>query len=266
MRMDEVGYNHRHDKNFIIDRPEGAGDWLLLIVKSPANFKINGKTIKTPAHTFILYTPEFYQCYYPDTDEYYDDWMHFGPDDDELALIEELKIPLNTPTPLSNSSDVSSIIKNICFEQYSVNPNRRKSVDLLFRVLLYKLNDKISMRFGGSCMSENAYFEQLLWIRESIYRWPGRNYNIDDMSSELSLSRSRFAHLYAETFGTSLKKDILVARIEKSKEMLQSTDMPIKQIASIVGYGDISYFTRLFREKTGVTPNQFRESHGVIRE
>lgn len=266
MRMDEVGYNHRHDRNFYIDRPEGAGDWLLLIVKSPANFVINGSTVKTPAHTFILYTPEYPQHYYPDSDEYYDDWMHFGPDDEEIALIKELNIPLNKPTPLSNSSDVSSIVKTICFEQYSANPNRKKSIDLLLRVLLYKLNDKISMRFAGSCVSENAYFEQLLWIRESIYRWPGRNYNIDDMSSELSLSRSRFAHLYAETFGTSLKKDILVARIEKSKEMLQSTDMPIKQVASIVGYGDISYFTRLFREKTGVTPNQFRESHGVIRE
>lgn len=263
MRMDDVGYNHRHGSDFYIDRPGGAGDWLMLIVKSPAIFRIDGKMINTPANTFVLFTPEFPQYYHSDSEEYYDDWMHFGPDEDEIKLMKELDIPFNVPTPLGNLADVSSIMKNICFEQYSANPNRKESVDLLYKLLLYKINDKISMKFGGSVVTENAYFEKLLWIRESIYRWPGRDYNIDDMSTELSLSRSRFAHLYAEAFGTSLKKDILTARIEKSKEMLSGTVMPIKQIASIVGYGDISYFTRLFRNKTGMTPNQYRENSSV---
>lgn len=39
MRMDEIGYNHKHDKTFLIDRPNGAGDWLLLAVKSKAVFE-----------------------------------------------------------------------------------------------------------------------------------------------------------------------------------------------------------------------------------
>lgn len=57
MRMDEIGYNHRHGRSFYIDRPEGTGDWLMLIIKSPAYFRVDGKDIKTSSCAFILYEP-----------------------------------------------------------------------------------------------------------------------------------------------------------------------------------------------------------------
>lgn len=58
MKMVEIGYNHRHGKNFCIDRPNGTESWLMLIVKTPAHFRIKGKDIRTGAHSFIIFRPD----------------------------------------------------------------------------------------------------------------------------------------------------------------------------------------------------------------
>ena len=69
---------------------------------------------------------------------------------------------------------------------------------------MYKTSEKLSKKRTFTDRPEGIYSEKVLWIRQSIYRWPGRDYSIDDMAKELSLSRSRVQHLYPETFGVSV--------------------------------------------------------------
>ena len=52
MILHNVGYDHRHDADFIIERPEGSGDFLLLILKTDAIFTLNGREIFVPKNTF----------------------------------------------------------------------------------------------------------------------------------------------------------------------------------------------------------------------
>lgn len=258
MRMDEIGYNHRHDESFYIERPDGTGDWLLLVIKTRCIFQINDTKLHVPANSFIIYTPEFPQYYSADHTEYIDDWIHFGPDEEELALMHELNIPLNRVVTLSDISHISAIVRNMCYEQYSANRMRKASVDLYFRLLLYKLSESMDRSLTGKSVSEGLYFEQLLWLRESIYRWPSRDWGIDDMAAEMSLSRSRLQHLYSDTFGVSISKDLAVSRMDKACDLLRNTDMPMAKIASLSGYGSASYFIRQFKAAFQMTPVQYR--------
>lgn len=258
MRMDEIGYNHKHDRNFYIDRPNGAGDWLMLILKAPAFFRINGSDVRTPANSFILYTPEYPQYYHPDCDEYYDDWIHFGPDDDELEIINELEIPLNMPVALSDVADISAIAKNMCYEFYSLNKYRKQIVDLYFKTLLYKIGEKMLQKTDSTAVAETIYFDKLLWIRESIYRWPSRDYVIDDMAKDIGLSRSRFQHLYTDTFGISVSRDLINSRMSKAAELLKTTDLSVKDVGILIGYGNTSYFIKVFRNTFGVPPLKYK--------
>lgn len=262
MQINDIGYNHRHEKDFYIDRPEGTCDWLLLIVKSPAVFRFNAAETHTPANLLMIYTPDTPQFYRADKCEYFDDWMHFVPSDEESRLIESLGIKTNAPVELSDSSAISSIIRNMCFEHYSSNPHKTQLADLYFRILLYKISEKMVSKHNSSKNSGNVYFDKLLWIRESIYRWPSRDYTINDMAKELSLSRSRFQHLYSETFGTSVTKDMITSRLNKASELLTTTNMPIKDIALYIGYGhNTSYFVKLFGNVYGMSPGQYRKKH-----
>lgn len=66
MHINNIGYNHCHDADFCIQRPDGSGDYLLLLIKTPAVFTLSETDTFTEANSFILYkegTPQFYRAY-----------------------------------------------------------------------------------------------------------------------------------------------------------------------------------------------------------
>ena len=100
-----------------------------------------------------------------------------------------------------------------------------------------------------------------MWLRESIYRWPAREWTIDKMAAEISLSRSRLQHLYSDTFGVSISRDIITSRMEKAKDYLKNPELSINEISQLVGYSTPSYFNRQFKAAFGETPTQYRERY-----
>ena len=260
MKIDEIGYNHRHSRDFCVNRPNGTKSWLLLIVKTPAHFHIENKDIKTSAHSIIIYRPFTPQYYYPATDEYFDDWMHFSPDEKEQQMMNDLNIPFDRPVNIADITDMSEMIRSMCFEHYSSNPYKARSLDLYFQLLMLKISEKVRRMANIAEKNESIYSEKLIWIRQSIYRWPSRDYSIDDMAKELSLSRSRFQHLYTETFGVSVNKDVITSRLNKAAELLKTTDLSVKDVGVNVGYGNTSYFVKLFGSFFGQTPLQYKQT------
>lgn len=258
MRMDEIGYHHRHDETFLIDRPDGAGDWLFLAIKSPALFRIDGKDVKVKPNSFILYTPEYPEYYHADNEEYIDDWIHFGPNEEEEALIRQL-LPLDKPVYLGDISSVSKIVRNMCYEFYSAHIHRQQTVDLYLKMLVYKVHELIELRQPSQGFAETLYGERLMWIRECIYRWPCRDWSIDAVAEELALSRSRFQHLYSDTFGTSVSQDLILSRIQYATNLLKHSEMSIEEIATTCLYSTSSYFVRQFKKVMGVTPSAYRK-------
>ena len=67
---------------------------------------------------------------------------------------------------------------------------------------------------------------------------------------------------YSKQKGISPKKQVIQLRMEKAKELLSGTDLQIKAIAQLTGYGDLTYFSRIFKEYTGVSASVYRETHG----
>jgi len=55
-------------------------------------------------------------------------------------------------------------------------------------------------------------------------------------------------------------------RLEEAKHMLETGELPVDAIANEVGYGDASFFSRLFRRKVGLTPTQYRRRFKALRD
>ena len=93
MIINNVGFDHCHDADFFIDRPDGSGDYLLLLVRTPAVFEVDGKETLTPACTVFIYPkgrPQRYRCVPLNVFE--NDWVHF--DFDDIGEEEELNIDI----------------------------------------------------------------------------------------------------------------------------------------------------------------------------
>ena len=73
------------------------------------------------------------------------------------------------------------------------------------------------------------------------------------------LSADHLARVFKKETGETLVKYITDKRIHAAKELLSDTKTPISQVASEVGYDNYSYFTKIFKEKTGVSPGDYRK-------
>lgn len=97
---------------------------------------------------------------------------------------------------------------------------------------------------------------------EKVKIYVQKNYkndlSMEFISSLLYLNRSYLSHLFKEKTGEKFVDYLNNVRIEKSKELLKSTDKKMYAIAKAVGYDNIKYFFRIFKKKTGLTPEQYR--------
>lgn len=258
MKMIDIGYHHKHDASFVNDRHDGTDYWLLLIVKTPAVFINDRKEIHTKGNSFIIYTPQCPIYHKADNVEYINDWMLFDADKDDIQLINQLKIPINRLTDIGDISSVSMLLRSISYEYHSDRLHRMEVVNHYVRILLYKLSEHIETGRPESALSESSYIKHLIWIRENIYRNPPKEWNIDSLATELGLSRSRFQHVYNDTFGTSISQDVIRSRIQYASNLLKLSKLSIDEISHICGYSSTSYFIRQFKRITGKTPVQFR--------
>lgn len=85
----------------------------------------------------------------------------------------------------------------------------------------------------------------------------------DELSRETvaraaGLSPSHFSHLMRARTGWSFTELVTRLRIDRACHLLAHTDQPLAQIAQECGFGDQSYFTRVFRKRTGRTPGDYR--------
>ena len=74
----------------------------------------------------------------------------------------------------------------------------------------------------------------------------------------VSLSRSSLGPRFKRVLGCTIHQEIQRVRVERAKDLLAQTRMPIKEIASVTGFKTVQYLTRAFRRLTRETPAAFR--------
>jgi two-component system, response regulator YesN len=87
-----------------------------------------------------------------------------------------------------------------------------------------------------------------------------RQIRVGDVAAHVGLSPTYFSRLFAEEMGVSFVTYVTRARIARARELLRTTTAPVTSIALELGISDHSYFSKLFRKETGVTPSAYRAS------
>lgn len=75
------------------------------------------------------------------------------------------------------------------------------------------------------------------------------------------LSPSRFTHLFTSEVGESPARYLKRLRLERARELLETTGLKVKRIAYEVGITDVSHFVRDFTQCYGATPASYRRAH-----
>lgn len=87
----------------------------------------------------------------------------------------------------------------------------------------------------------------------------GSRLNVQSLARELKVSYTWFRRTFAQHTGASPHQYLLDLRLARARSLLSETSLAVKAVARQSGFEDEHYFCRLFREKVGVTPTQWRE-------
>lgn len=80
----------------------------------------------------------------------------------------------------------------------------------------------------------------------------------------LGLSESQLRRHVQRAAGIGPKEFVLQMRISRSQSLLAESSHAVERIARLVGYEDPAYFSRLFSQRTGLSPSQFRRQHSRV--
>ena len=101
--------------------------------------------------------------------------------------------------------------------------------------------------------------EQLNALIRKISAAPEKDWDFRNEADKLHVTPTHFRRIFKEITGLPPQQFLLHNRLNKAAELLKSSRKPVKEIASLSGWENIFYFSRLFRQKYYISPIQYRE-------
>ncbi len=105
---------------------------------------------------------------------------------------------------------------------------------------------------------------QRSWVQEvlELFKHEETDFAPDyqQLAQRYNMSVSNFRRHFRQATGTAIHLYVLQCRIARAKTLLIETNLPMKHIAQQLGYSDIYYFSRQFRDLVGVPPTTYRKS------
>ena len=85
---------------------------------------------------------------------------------------------------------------------------------------------------------------------------------MDDLTAVACITQSHLIRLFNTALGVSPIRYVNRKKVERAQLMLMTEPMHVKEVAFRLGFDDHSYFIRLFKKVTGLTPNDYRLCYG----
>ena len=154
----------------------------------------------------------------------------------------ELARLINALTELSRDDGYSVLYNTLLIGQILIESARIGDID------------KNSKKLPVSAKIKPA----LLYIRENYA--DSQLMTAEKIAASCNLSTSHFRSLFKTDIGMTLPQYINLTRLSAAVHLLQSTDKTISNIATDVGYNEVPYFTKAFKDEFGISPKEMRKS------
>jgi AraC-like DNA-binding protein len=245
------------NRPFTTWRPQGRRDfYLMYLYRGSLTFHLHKKEVPCDAGHFILYKPGYATGYSKSDDKemvYY--WVHFSGSM-ASSILDSCRLDSQTPF-LAGVDPVAMGLFQDLFNQFLRRDDyfRPTSASLLLQILLHlrKAADKQ--------MSSQVDQDRLVRSLAFIHKHYSQQLTVRQLANIEHLSVSRYSALFRACMAQSPQGYIIDLRLRMAAELLQRTDLSIKQVAYTVGYADQLYFSRLFRSRKGLSPSQFQLMH-----
>lgn len=263
IEVKSVGVRWYHPAGFLVDRPNGSGDYAFMHWLTRAKIRIDGAETVEREGGCIIFRPGDPQWFGSDVfTPFGNNWFHFQGGG-VAPLLAESGLPVNRVIRLRDDSFIEPIL-NLLQRECMKRPLlwRRMAASAIERLLveMARALGGVSVRLKSN--REAGLKEVFENLRYEVQERCTDPWTLQAMADRVHLSPSRFGRLYREFFDANPVDDLIRMRIAKAEYYLCMTNMPVGGVAEVCGFSDVYYFSRQFKNKTGETPSAYRLLHG----
>ncbi|MDO4572702.1 MAG: AraC family transcriptional regulator [Clostridia bacterium] len=128
---------------------------------------------------------------------------------------------------------------------------------MLLLVELQRLSDTRVSSVGGE--DDRPINKNAVWVKQYIDEHYGDKLTLDKLADIVRMNKYSLGHLFQKAYGISPIHYMTHRRILEGKRLLESTDHGVSQIAEILNFSSLSYFSQRFKKLTGMSPKEYRE-------
>ena len=157
------------------------------------------------------------------------------------------------------SVDISSCLRNILREMELKNTGYMDVCQAYMEILIIRLmrNTDLAVQTQPQVISGNS---QCAAVRRYIDLHFKEPLTLEQLSEEAHINKYYLSHAFKREYGVSPINYMISRRIDESKYLLAETDLSMSQIAQLLGFSSLSYFSQVFRKIHGSSPMEFRQS------
>jgi len=157
------------------------------------------------------------------------------------------------------SVEVSGCLRNILREMEQKNPGYEDVCQAYMEILIIRLmrNTALAVPTEPQMISGNR---QCTAVKRYIDLHFKEALTLEQLAEDAHMNKYSLSHAFKREYGTSPINYMITRRIEESKYLLAETDLSMSQIAQLLGFSSLSYFSQVFRRTQAVSPMEYRQS------
>jgi AraC-like DNA-binding protein len=230
---------------------------ILYITKGEGVFEteITGQIRINTGDIFILF-PGIWHRFTPDIDTGWEEyWVEFNGVVIRHFVKMDFLSPGNPVVKVGINEDIAGNFLEIIKLIHEEKPGFQFIASgSLVKILGHIFTSVKFQTFEGSQIENNIKQARLI-LNENLHSGISQK----ELASSVGLGYSLFRKKFKEYTGVAPNQYLINLRINKAKDLLLTTNKPLKEIALVLGFESTDYFYRLFRKKTGLTPSYFRD-------
>lgn len=155
------------------------------------------------------------------------------------------------------SVEISTCLRNILREMELKSPGYEDICQAFMEILIIRLmrNTDLSVPEEPPVSTGNR---QCAVVRRYIDLHFKEPLSLELLAEEAHMNKYYLSHAFKREYGVSPINYMISRRIEESKYLLAETDLSMSQIAQLLGFSSLSYFSQVFRRTQSVTPMEYR--------
>jgi len=215
-------------------------------------------SLKIDAGDIFILFPNIWHRFKPDETSGWDEyWVEFDGELLQHFLTREFLNPENPVITVGIQEDIARNYIQIIDLLKEEKPGFQNIASGNILQLLGQIfASKKYHPFEGKAI-ENQIRQAKLIILENLHR----SISQEEIARSVGMGYSLFRKKFKEYTGVSPAQYQIGLRINKAKDLLIASGQPLKEIAHSLGFETFDYFCRLFKQKTGFTPSDFREKN-----